>query len=200
MPGPAAIRWGDKMEKRSFAGRVLVPVAIVFATMAASWIIYNLAWRLDSRSLHQFLATVCGTLLFVSVTFGAFLVYPMAYFRGASTLERVAACLVNPFIWMTKENIRLTISYSFGESLYYYLNPLSIWLLLGVITQMGLAHMFCRWWAAKKNEDRKAFSPGALATFALGLFLTITLFAWGQGENVYVIFLSGYREIFGSGL
>ena len=188
------------MEKRNFKKRFLYPVAILFGVMTTSWIVYNLAWRIDNRVVHQTLASVSGTLLFVSVTFGTFFVYPLAYSRGASLPERVAACLINPFLWATKENLRLLISYSLAESFYYYLNPLSLWLVLGVIAQMGLAEMFCRWRSARSGEPVSVFAAGPLAAFAVGLGLVVVLFAWGQGENVYVIFLSGYRTLFGSGL
>jgi hypothetical protein len=188
------------MERQDFRKRFLRPVAIVFVVMTASWIIYNTAWRLDDRSLHQSLAAISGTLLFLSVTFGTLFIYPTAFFRGASPRERILACLINPFLWATKENIRLYISYSFAECLYYYLNPLSIWLFLGIVTQMGLAEMVCRWRQLKTGEEVKVLAPGPLAAFVIGLFLTVSLFAWGQGENVYVIFLAGYRKLFGSGL
>ena len=193
-------QWGYKMERRDFGKRFLYPIAIVFVIMAASWLIYNMAWRLDSRTLHRSLASISGTLLFLSVTFGTVLIYPTAYFRGAPLWERVIACFINPFLWATKENIRLSISYSFGECLYYYLNPLNVWLVLGIVTQIGLVEVICRWKGAKGGEEIRILSPGALAAFVIGLFLVITLFAWGKGENAYVVFLSGYRDLFGSGL
>ncbi len=188
------------MKKQSFTRRFLLPVSLLFATMSVSWAIYNIAWRIDNRILHQTLAAISGTLLFLSVTFGALFIYPATYFRGASLKERIAACLVNPLIWMTKENLRLYISFSFAESMYYYLNPLNVWLLLGVVAQMGLAETLCRWRAARRKEETKILSPGALAAFVFGLLMAILFFAWGQGEGAYVIFLSGYRKIFGSGL
>ena len=188
------------MEKQGFAKRVLYPVAILSAVMSASWIVYNVAWRLDNGTLYRAFAAISGTILFLSVTFGALFIYPTAYFRGASPKERILASLVSPFIWMTKESVRLYISYSFAECLYYYFNPLNIWLLLGVMAQMGLAETFCRWRHAKKGEEVRILSPQALAALFIGLFLVIRLFAWGQGEGAYVVFLSGYRKIFGSGL
>ena len=188
------------MERQDFTKRFLLPVSFLFVVMSASWAVYTVAWRIDHRILHQTLAAISGTILFLSVTFGALFIYPKTYFRGASLRERIAACLVNPLIWMTKENIRLYISYSFAESLYYYLNPLNVWLLLGIVSQMGLAEIFCRWRLARRGEETKILSPGALAAFVFGLLMAISFFAWGEGEGAYVIFLSGYRRIFGSGL
>jgi hypothetical protein len=188
------------MKREHFAGRILFPVGYVFIVMFTSWALYNLAWRLENHILHQFLAAVSGTVFFVSVTFGTLFVYPMTYFRGASLGERILASFANPFLWATKENIRLYISYSFAECMYYYLNPLNVWLVLGVVAQMGLAEMFCRWLRAKRGEEIRVFGAGSMAAFFIGLFLVIGLFAWGQGENAYVIFLSGYRKLFGAGI
>ena len=72
--------------------------------------------------------------------------------------------------------------------------------MLGIVTQMGLAEMVCRWRQAKGGEEVRIFGAGPLAAFVVGLFLVISLFAWGQGESEYVIFLAGYRKLFGSGL
>jgi hypothetical protein len=195
-----AVRARRDVRANESGKRVFLPAAAVFVVMSASWIIYTLAWQLASSSLHQPLATISGTLLFVSVTFGALYVYSAMYFKGAPPSLRIAVCFVNPFLWMTKECARLYISYSFAECLYYYLNPLNVWLVLGIVAQMGLAEMFCRWRAAAKGREIGAFSPGGLAAFVIGLFLVVSLFAWGQGENAYVVFLSGYRQFFGSGL
>ena len=136
-----------------FRERFVTPVLIVFLVMTASWIAYNLAWRLENVSLHQILAPLSGTLLFLSVALGTWVVYPMAYFRGATLGERVAASLVNPFLWATKECVRLSVSFSFFECVYYYGNPLNIWLLFGVTAEMAVAEILCRQRRASQGED-----------------------------------------------
>ena len=186
------------MVKQDIKRRFFYPVFIIFLIMSISWTVYNIAWRIGNPAIHQTLATITGTLLFLSVTFGTLFIYPVAYFRGASLKERILASLINPFLWATKENLRLLISFSFSESLYYYLNPLNIWLLCGLVAQMGIAEIFCRHLLKKRGEAVRVLAPGPISAIIIGLFLVITLFAWGQGENVYVIFLEGYRKIFGS--
>ena len=188
------------MEKRDFNKRFLYPVAAAFGIMAFSWIVYNVAWRFDHAALHQILASISGTLLFVSVAFASLFVYPALFFRGASLPERIAGCLINPFLWATKENLRLMISYSPAEVFYYYFNPLNLWLLLGITAQMGIIEMFCRWRSGHKGESARIVTLGPLAAVVIGLFLAISLFLWGQGEGAYVIFLSGYRTFFGAGI
>lgn len=188
------------MEKLNFKKRFMFPVWIVFLVMTTSWISYNLAWRIDNHFIHQALASVFGALLFISITFSPLFIYPLAYFRGASLTERVMASLINPFLWATKECLRLLTSFTFLESAYYYFNPLSLWLFCGVFAQMGLLEMICR--KKLKNQDReiKAIHPVAMAVFLVSLFLVVFLYAWGQGENIYVIFLAWFRKFFGPGV
>ncbi len=187
------------MEKAGFWERSVAPALVLFLVMTLSWITYNLSWRLENVSLHRFLASVSGTLLFVSVAFGALPVYFVACSRGASLTERTAASLINPFLWATKECVRLCISFTFLESVYYYLNPLNIWLVFGVAAEMAFAEILCRQRLRKRGENVRVFSPGAVAVLLIGLFLVVALYAWGQGENVYVVFLEGYRFLFGPG-
>ncbi|MCJ7771899.1 MAG: hypothetical protein MUP22_02070 [Desulfobacterales bacterium] len=141
-----------------------------------------------------------GALLFISITFSPLLVYPLAYFRGASLTERMTASLIIPFLWATKECFRLLTSFTFLESLYYYFNPLSLWLFCGVFAQMGLLEMICRKKLKNRGEKIKAMHPVALAVFFISLFLVVFLYAWGQGENIYVIFLVWFRKFFGPGV
>lgn len=187
------------MKKRTFVKRFLFPLLTVSLVMSASWIAYNLAWRLGPGGIHRPLAAAAGALLFGSVAFGALFVYPAAFFRGASPGERAAACLVNPFLWATKECVRLSVSFSFFECVYYYLNPLNIWLLCGVFAEMALAEILCRASLRRRGEAVRVLHPAALGVLGVSLFLAVSLYAWGEGENAYVIFLEGYRRLFGAG-
>ena len=123
----------------------------------------------------------------------------MAYFKGASLLERVAACLINPFLWATKECIRLYVSFSFLECVYYYANPLNVWLAFGVIAEMALAELICRQRLRKRGENLRVLHPYAAAILVISLSLVVSLYLWGEGENVYAMFLKGYRVFFGPG-
>ena len=187
------------MKKLDFGKRFVMPVLVVFFVMASSWLVYNLSWRLENVAVHRLLASVSGTVLFLSVAFGALVVYPVAYFRGAAWKERVPASLINPFLWATKECIRLSISFSFLECSYYYLNPLNAWLLLSVIAEMALAEIFCRAKLRARGEDARVLHPTTVAVLLISLSLVVSLYAWGEGENVYVLFLQGYRVLFGPG-
>jgi hypothetical protein len=188
------------MERLYPKRRLVQPVAAAFCLLAASWLIYNIAWHLAGTALHQALASMAGPLLFISIVIAPPVVYAVALFRGASATERIAAALVNPFLWATKESLRLLISFSPAEAFYYYFNPLNIWLLLGIIALLGFTEIACRWRMVRLGEPVTVFTPVPIAAFIVGLFLAISLFSWGQGEGLYVIFLAGYRVLFGAGV
>lgn len=188
------------MEKQGFTKRFLYPVLLVFAVMAVSWAGYYGSRTLDSDFLHQMLAKLFGTSYFLSVAFGALYVYTVSYIRGAPIGERILASLVNPFIWMTKECAKLFISYNFLQCLYYYLNPLNFWLLCFMVFEMGLASIIARRILKSRGEPIKVVTAGSLATVIISISVVIAAYAWGKGENLYVIFLAGFRVFFGSGI
>jgi len=188
------------MEKQSFAKRFLYPVLCVFAVMAVSWAGYFGSRALDSALLHQLLAKIFGTSYFLSVAFGTLYVYTVSYIRGAPIGERILASLVTPFIWMTKECIKLFTSYNVLQCLYYYLNPLNFWLLCFMVFEMGLSSMIARKILKSRGDPVKVVTMGSLATVIVSISVVIAAYAWGKGENLYVIFLAGFRVFFGSGI
>jgi hypothetical protein len=101
---------------------------------------------------------------------------------------------------MTKEALRLTESHPFMESLYWYLNPLNIWLLSFVVMEMGLATLMVRTVLKQQGKAQRVFTAGPVVTVLGSLIFAVSIYAWGEGENVYVFFLEGYRSLFGYGL
>ena len=170
-------------ERPGFGKRFVRPVLLLFLVMVSSWLVYNLSWRLENVGLHRVLASLSGTLLFLSVAFGTLAVYPWVYFKGGS--------------W--KECVRLCISFSFFECAYYYANPLNVWLAFGVIAEMGLAELLCRQRLRKGGDPVRVLHPLPVAALSIGLSLVVFLYLWGQGENAYALFLEGYRAFFGPG-
>jgi hypothetical protein len=188
------------MEKQTFRKRFVSPVLVVFSIMAVSWCIYNLSWQLESNTMHQRLALIFGTLYFISVLFGPIVVYIWAYSRGATLGERILASAINPFLWATKECLRLLTSFTIFESLYYYFNPLSIWFACFLMTEMGLAEIIYRANRSARGDKLRIIHPAAICAVFIGLALVIAAYSWGRGENIYVLFLDGYRTFFGSGV
>lgn len=192
-------RANKAVARLDFGKRFVRPVLLLFFVMTSSWLIYNLSWRLTNVGLHRVLASLSGTLLFLSVAFGTLVVYPLVYFRGGSWKERMAASFVNPFLWATKECIRLSISFSLLECVYYYANPLNVWLTFGVIAEMGFAELLCRQRLRRRGEDVRVLHPLPVAALVIGVALVVSFYLWGEGENAYALFLQGYRDFFGPG-
>ncbi len=180
--------------------RVMVPVLSVFIVMSVSYAGYFGSRHLDGGLVQQWMACFFGTTYFLSIAFGALYVYTTARVRGAGLTVCILASLVNPLIWMTKEVLRLTESHPFLESLYWFLNPLDLWLLSFVIMEMGLATLMARTILKKKGEEVSIFTMGPVVTVLGSLIFAISIYAWGEGENIYVFFLKGYRLLFGYGL
>lgn len=180
--------------------RVIVPVLSVFIVMSVSWAGYFGSRHLGGGLLQSWMATFFGTTYFLSIAFGALYVFAAARVRGAGFWACMVAALINPFVWMTKEVLRLAESHPFLESLYWYLNPLDLWLLSFVIMEMGLATLMARAIFKKRDEGVRIFTTGPVVTILGSLVFAVSIYAWGEGENIYVFFLKGYRLLFGYGL
>ena len=179
---------------------MMVPVLWVFVVMSLSYAGYFGSRHLSDGLIQQWMACFFGTTYFLSIAFGTLYVYTSAQLRGVNLLQRVLASLVNPLIWMIKEVLRLTESHPFLESLYWFFNPLDLWLLSFVIMEMGLATLMVRTILKQKGEEVSVFTMGPVVAVLGSLIFAVSIYAWGEGENIYVYFLEGYRLLFGYGL
>ena len=188
------------MERRDFFQRVGLPVVPILGAAAAGYLGYLGADFLGNDAFRLAVATLAGAVYFAAVAFGAIYVYAVAALRGATPAERLMAIAVTPLAWATKESLLLLESHSLLECLYWYLNPLNIWLAVFMVMEVGIAQLIVRRrWRKVGRVDRVWAWKSGLLIFG-GLSTGLALFAWGQGENVYVMFLEGYRALFGSGL
>ena len=177
----------------------LKPVGLVFVVMAVSYCGYFGSRLVPHDGLHQVMALVFGTTYFLSVAFGPLYVFTATTLRGVTLPIRVLAATVNPLIWMTKEVLRLTEAHPLAEALYWYCNPLNVWLLSLAVFEMGLATLIARRIRRRRGEDIRVVTPAPVIIAIASLGFVIGVYAWGRGENVYVLFLEGYRHLFGAG-
>jgi len=168
--------------------------------MVASGSAYFSAGRIANDALLRAIAGICGSLYFLSIAFGTFYVFPAAHLRGASLGERVLASALVPFLWMTKEVLRLTHAHPLVEALYWYVNPLSFWLVSFMVFEMGVGTLIARALLRRRGHALRVITPAPVVTIVLSLGVVIGAYAWGRGENLYVIFLAGYRALFGAGV
>jgi hypothetical protein len=175
------------------------PVLVVFAVMAISFFGYFGSRQVTSDGLHQAMALVFGTTYFLAVAFGPAYVFGVTTLRGVRLPARVLAAYVNPLIWMTKEVLRLTESHPLAEALYWYCNPLNIWLVSLAVLEMAVATLFARRMLRRRGKEIRVVTPAPVVIALASLVFVISVYAWGKGENVYVMFLEGYRHLFGAG-
>ncbi len=183
--------------KTSFVKRTVVPVSIVLFTMAATSVIYNYSWRINNVTLQWIVANVSAVLLFVSIGFGALVIYPVAFFRGAGTAERIIASLVTPIAWDIKEIVRVSQYFTYPEALYYGINQVFLLSIFGAFAQMGLCELICRWRLSKRGEGpARVFSAIPVISILLGLGAFYVILIWGVGVHFFYIYVEGYKALF----
>ncbi len=188
------------MPKQSAWRQVARPVSLVFLITAASYFGYFGSRQVTNPSLHQIMAAFFGTTYFISIALGSVYVFASSRLKGAALGLAVAACFVTPLAWMTKEVWRISESHPLAECLYYYLNPLNIWLVSFMFVEMGLASLIIRPLLRRRGLGPDGGPGAAMAVVVVSLAVAVSLYAWGKGENIYVLFLGGYRALFGSGV
>ena len=187
------------MENRGFRPAVK-PSLTVFFIALISYLIYYGSRRMTSQTVQQVLAAVFGTIYFLAIFFGALYIYTSTYLRGVTLPGRILASILVPFLWITKDVLLLTESHPFVECLYWYVNPLSVWMVCLLAIEMGAGTLIARYIRKRRGQQIRVFSVAPVASIVIGALAFGGIFAWGQGENLYVIFLDGYRLLFGSGV
>ena len=188
------------MSETSINKLTIYPILFLLIVAAVSFLGYFGSRHVPSDTIHQLMAKVFGTTYFLSVAFGTLYIFTTAYVRGVSLPGRILAAFVVPFLWMSKEVYRLTESHPLAECLYWYFNPLNVWLVSLMVLEMGIATLIARAILKRRGPPLKVVTPAPLAVILGSLVFVISAYAWGQGENIYVIFLNGYRFFFGYGI
>jgi hypothetical protein len=188
------------MNSRGSQQSLWKPVLIVFIIALLSYIIYYGSRRIENQSLHQPLAIVFGTIYFLSIFFGPLFIFTSTYVGGHPFRKRLLATVLIPFLWMSKDVILLMESHPFLECLYWYFNPLTVWMICLLAIEMGVGTLLGRALLQRGGQSMKVISFAPIAAIVIGAIVFGGIYAWGQGENLFSIYLDGYRWIFGSGI
>jgi hypothetical protein len=182
------------MQRKRFPERLLLPVFLCLAVMLASRFAYFNAGRLDSQALYRAFAVLAGTVHFASIVLAAAVVYPVAYFRGASGPERVAAGSANLAVWLAIDTYNMTEAFPWEACLYYGMN-IGLVLFAWNFAHMGMLELACRWGAKKRGETASVLTP--LPLLPLFLFLFVVCFLSREGGAAYFnSLLDGYVILF----
>ncbi|MBI4964820.1 MAG: hypothetical protein HY913_16210 [Desulfomonile tiedjei] len=185
------------MQRTTLAQRFVFPAAAGVAIVLGMLLIYNAAWRINNEALHQWTAFFAGLGHIVILMGGSLIIYPIAFFRGASLRERVVACLAIPLFWSVTEIIRVTEFFTLGESLYYALNSQFIVYLAAASLQMGLCEIVCRWWVRSSHDAPTKVVPlGAVISILAGAAGVYIVMIWGGGVHWFYLYQQGYKALF----
>lgn len=188
------------MEQHGSLRRIVAPILSVLILALISYLVYFGSRRIESQSTRWILAAGFGALYFFSIFFGPLYIYSVTYVRGVSLPGRLLASFLIPFLWMSKDVLVMMESHPFLESLYWYLNPLYIWLACLLAVEVGLGTLLGRYILVRRGHPIRVITVAPIAAIVIGIAVFGGIFAWGQGENLFSIYLDGYRLLFGSGV
>ncbi len=183
------------MQNSSIKKRAVIPVGIILLITGITSVIYEYSWEFKDNEILYLLSSITTVLLFLSIFFSVFFIYPITFFRGAGIKERIFFSLIPLLVWMIKEIIRMTTVFSVGESLYFGFNPLFIFLILVTFFQMGISDFLCRVVLKKRSKEPvKIFQkPTAILLFgSLVLLFLFLVFIWKFG----IFYFDTYGKIF----
>ncbi len=164
------------MQKAGFIKRVVIPVGIILLITGITSVIYEHSWKFKDNEILYFLSSFTNVLLFLSIFFSVFFIYPISFFKGAGLKERTMASFIPLLVWMIKEIIRMKTVFSVGESLYFGLNPLFIFLILVTVFQMGISDFLCRVLLKKRSKEPVKIFPKPTVVLLLGSLISLFLF------------------------
>jgi len=171
---------------------------VLASAIASAWA-YDLSARLASPRLHELLAATAGTVSFVSIALGAFGVWLAASLAGATIRCKATAALATPLLWMAQQCAGLLASHPALECLYYAINPLHLAFALLLAIELATATLVERAIRLRRGEKLRVLAPAPIAAVVVSAALLAAALTWGRGENSYVMYLAGYRTLFGSG-
>ncbi len=176
------------------------PVGLVLAAAVVSYLSYTNAYRIGIAWLHQGLAAIAGAVYFASIFFGPLYIYIAAYLRGVPLSRRVLETALIPFLWMTKDVLMILESHPLIECLYWYFNPLNIWMVCLLLIYIGGGTLIARAWLRRSGRAVRVITPGPVVAALIGMSIAAGIYAWGQGENIFSVYMHGYRFLFGGGV
>ncbi len=177
-------------------GRAGPPVLCLFLILVAAWLTAAHAWRIPNHVAHQAVAALAALAYFAALAFGTFYVYLASARRGASPGERIVACAINPFLWMTKEVVRVGGVWPLPDALFFYLNPLHVTMVCVTVQEMGLSEMILRYRRRARGEAVRVMSPAPVAAFLLPQLIVWPFIAIPErAAATFFVFLKLYARV-----
>jgi len=156
---------------------------------------YYLSWNVDNRLLHFLLTDVVGALFGFFLMFNVLFVYPLLYFKGASSTQRMTGSFLITLFWCLKEFYRMTEFYTLGESAFFLLFPIQANIILMSFGFMGLSELACRCITRKYRKiELKVLTPLPLSIVII--VLGIVIFTLHDGGVTYFFLYNDLYKFF----
>jgi hypothetical protein len=175
------------MERRSFYGRFIFPLAIVVGIRIVSSLVYHASSGLPTGMLRDLLIGTAGPVTFVFLWFSGLIGPPFAYFRGARFFERIAIAFVNPIMWIIAVEAQVACQFKGVELLYFFFLPWTFGIVCVTCMEFALSELVCRTLHKRRRPwEVRVLHPGVLVLLVGGL--TGTYFGLIKGQQwVYMV-------------
>lgn len=175
------------MQQPRFWKRFLIPLGLMAGLHILSGLAYDGAASLAPGPLRNLLIDTFGPLRFLSIWFFAFIGPPVAYYLGASFIERFIIAFANPLLWIAQVEARVACQFSPLEMVYFFFLPWTFGLTCVTLLEFSVAETVCAFFYNRRFPGKvSVFSPLVIAFMivgAIGIY-----FGLGRGQQwVYMI-------------
>lgn len=184
----------NHVHRASVASRFLIPLFLALFVMLLSRGLYTHSSKIEPRALYHSVAVLSGMVQFGSIVLVAVVLYPIAYFRGATVTERVIAGSTNLAVWVGMDAYNVSEAFGWLESLYYGTNIGSI-LFAWNFALMGVLELACRCVAKRRGDATRVMTPGPIVPILVFFFVVCVLSKEG-GAYYFNKLLDGYLLLF----
>ncbi|MBW2181219.1 MAG: hypothetical protein JRG81_12770, partial [Deltaproteobacteria bacterium] len=175
------------MRHLGFIKRFIFPLILVVAIRVISSVIYNSSSALPVGLVRDLLINTFGPITFFSLWFFAFIGPPIAYFRGATFIERLIVAFINPVMWIISIESKIACQFSGIEMVYFFFLPWTFGIMCVTLFEFSISEIICRFIHRQRfKEIVSVFHPAVLILLFTGLLGTYVGLIKGQ-EWVYMV-------------
>jgi len=174
------------MDRMSFLKRFLFPLLLVVGIKLIAGALYDASSTLSSGMLRDISINVFGPLTFISLWFFGFVGPPIAFFRGASFMERLIIAFANPVIWIITVEAKIACQFTPVQMVYFFFLPWTFGIICLTCVEFSIADLVCRFIVKKKTMDVRVLHPAVMTMLVLGLTGVFVSLIKGQ---VWVYFI-----------
>lgn len=183
------------MSDRGFVHRFIIPLLAAVGTMTVSSLIYHGSSGMEPGAARNIIKDVSGGVMFLSLWFFAFIGPAMAYFRGASFMERIVVAYANPVIWLVRMASTVSCQFSAVEMVYFFFLPWTFGAVCVTLFEFSVSDILCR------ALDRRRGTPGVRVMHPLVISLLLlgaagVYFGLIRGQEWAYVVVNHYADHF----